>query len=43
LQKVLIAPKTGELALPGDYEKLQALKEAIRAQEHCGRMLSGSH
>lgn len=33
LQKVLIAPKTGELVLPGEYEKLQALKEARRAQE----------
>ncbi len=33
LQKVLIAPKTGELVLPGEYEQLQALKEARRAQE----------
>ncbi|EKD81530.1 MAG: hypothetical protein ACD_39C01767G0005 [uncultured bacterium] len=33
LQKVLISPKTGELVLPGEYEKLQALKEAKRAQE----------
>jgi hypothetical protein len=33
LQKVLIAPKTGELVLPGEYEKLQALKEAKRSQE----------